>query len=223
MNKKIAIVLCIIGILFLLNAILGRYIVLPGYFQSLEMGSAGSQLPENVPIFKIIRYLLWAFSFKLGIYFFILGTLFYSNQKIKDRSLFSIIGLVYISVAYVEIPIDQSLLFGIGGVILTLSFLYLFANINITNNKRLSNGKTLYLNFGYYFLTMAAYNLCPFCGVYCFALKPEKMIKYGFQNQAISTAYHIMIELVVGFICLCIYYRTKNVKNTGSDLELGQN
>ena len=208
MNKKIGIMLCTLGILFLLNAIFGRYLVLPGYFESLDAGSAGS-LPENVPVIKIIRYLVWAFSFKFGIYFFILGTLFYSNQNRKDRWVFIFIGLVYISVAYMDIPINDTLFFGIGGVTLTLCFIYLFTSINLTPHKNLGNGRLLYLNLGFYFLAMAAYNLCPLCGVYSFALQPEKMIQYGFQAKAVSMADHIMTELVAGFICLCLYYKTK--------------
>ena len=66
MQKKIGIVLLVLGLLFLLNAIFGRYLVLPGYFQSLEAGVSASQIPEDVPIEKVLRYLLWAFSFKLG-------------------------------------------------------------------------------------------------------------------------------------------------------------
>ena len=57
----------------------------------------------------------------------------------------------------------------------------------------------LFEYLGFFFLIMAAYNLCPFCGVKCFALYPEKMIEYKLQNEAASFANHIMLELVLGF------------------------
>ncbi|MFA6506704.1 MAG: hypothetical protein WCT14_11420 [Treponemataceae bacterium] len=212
MKKKAGVILCLIGILFLINAIFGRYIVLPGYFQSLEAGASASRLPESVPVLKVLRYLLWAFSFKLGVYFFILGAMYYHDKKLYERISFLVIGLLYISVAYMELPFTNSLFFGVGGGILTLLFLFLFATINEHKSKNITHGIPLFLNLGYFFLAMAVYNLCPFCGVKCFALQPEKMIKYGLQNQAVSFANHIMIELVFGFAFLCVYYLTANKK-----------
>jgi hypothetical protein len=208
MKKKIGIGLCLLGGLFLINAILGRYIVLPGYMQTLEAGASGSELPQDVPVIKVLRYLLWAYSFKLGVYFFILGTMIFSGQKRKDKLLFSVIGIVYIGFAYMELPFNSSLFFGIGGGILTLLFLYLFFKINIRSTGKLKSDRTLYLNLGFYFLAMAAYSLCPFLGIKCFALQPEKMIAYGLETQAASFANHIMIELVLGFIGICAYYFT---------------
>lgn len=212
MKKKIGISLCLLGVLFLISAIFGRYIVLPGYLQTLEAGASGSELPQNMPVTKVLRYLLWAYSFKLGVYCFILGTMIISGQNRKDKLLFSVIGFVYIGFAYMELPFNSSLFFGIGGGILTLSFLFLFFQINVRNGRRSENDRKLYLNFGYYFLAMAAYSLCPFLGVKCFALQPEKMIEYGLQTQAASFANHIMIELVLGFIGICMYYFTMKNK-----------
>ncbi|MFC1981440.1 hypothetical protein ACFLVN_04265 [Chloroflexota bacterium] len=73
MRKKTSIILLAVGIMFLINAIFGRYLVLPGYLESLENGSSG--IPDNVGVWKIIRYLMWAYSFKLGIFFIVLGAL----------------------------------------------------------------------------------------------------------------------------------------------------
>ena len=212
MKQKIGIGLCLLGGLFLINAIFGRYIVLPGYLQTLEAGVSGSEIPQNVPVIKVLRYLLWAYSFKLGVYCFILGTMVYSGQERRDKLLFSVIGIVYIGFAYMELPFNSSLFFGIGGGILTLSFLFLFFSINVRSTKKSENDSTLFLNLGYYFLAMAAYNLCPFLGVKCFALQPAKMIEYGLQTQAASFANHIMIELVLGFIGICVYCFTMRKK-----------
>jgi hypothetical protein len=205
MNRRIGIGLCAVGILFLVNAIFGRYIVLPGYFQSLEAGTSAASVPENVPILKVVRYLVWAYSYKLGIYFFVLGAMSYSRREKRDRLLFLLIGFIYIGFAYMDLPFDSSLFFGIGGAILTLALLYLFSNMNVARADRTETGRILFLNLGYYFLAMAAYNLCPLLGVKCFALQPEKMILYGLQSQAASFSNHIMIELVLGFLCICVY------------------
>jgi hypothetical protein len=75
-NKKTSIILIGLGVLFLLNAIFGRYLVLPSYLAGLEAGGNTLEGASQVASpWKIVRYLLWAYSFKLGIYFIILGAI----------------------------------------------------------------------------------------------------------------------------------------------------
>lgn len=129
--------------------------------------------------------------------------------------LFLLIGFVYIGFAYTDLPYYSSLFYGICGGILTLAIMFLFVNVNVKVNidvgtiKMSPHTRKLFQNLGYFFLAMAAYNLCPLFGVKCFALQPEKMIAYGLQTQAASFANHIMIELVLGFACICIYHASK--------------
>jgi predicted small integral membrane protein len=207
--KNLGKALTVIGFLFLLNAIFGRYIVLPGYFQSLEEGISANSIPVDVPILKVLRYLLWAFSFKFGIYFILLGFLFQNHRSFKDRLLFSLLGLAYISMAYMDLPFNYSLFFGIGGSIITVSAIgILWAT---TKEQKNVYKNSLLADFGYFFLIMAAYNLCPFLGVKCFALQPEQMIKYGLQSTAVSFANHILIELVLGFGLMAIYHLRNSI------------
>lgn len=208
--KKTGYVFLIIGFLFLLNAIFGRYIVLPGYFESLEKGVSASTIPADVPILKVLRYLLWAFSFKFGMYFILLGFLFMNNRSVKDRILFSVIGLFYISIAYMELPFNYSWFFGFGGTIITISSIALFWGITKEQTKVIQPG--LLRDLGFFFLVMAAYNLCPFCGVKCFALEPDKMIKYGLQSTAVSFANHILVELSLGFFLNALHVLLINSK-----------
>ncbi len=65
MRKKLFTVFFVIGIGFILYAIFGRYLVLPGYLESLENGSGeGGGVPQGVNAWYIVRYMLWAYSFK---------------------------------------------------------------------------------------------------------------------------------------------------------------
>ena len=76
MKKKRSVIFTGLGIAFVLYAIFGRYLVLPGYLETLESGSAGATtMPSNVEGWKIARYLLWAYAYKFGIYFVVLGAL----------------------------------------------------------------------------------------------------------------------------------------------------
>jgi hypothetical protein len=191
-------VFCSIGLLFILNAVFGRYIVLPGYFESLN--NSGNNIPENIPLLKIVRYLIWAFSFKLGVYFFVIGVLLKKSMENKHIITFIIIGLVYIAFAYMEIPIKSSLYFGIfGGIITILAFIlfWIVPKENVSKNN-------IHEYLGYFFIINAVYTLCPLMGVKCFALYPEKMIQYNLQDTAFSFADHLMIEFTLGFVFLII-------------------
>jgi hypothetical protein len=207
MKNKTGIIFCIIGILCIINTIFGRYIVLPGYFETLN---AGGGIPEGVPVIKIIRYLLWAFSFKLGIYFFVIGVLLKHNKSGKEILIFSGAGFVYIASAYIPIPLKSSLFFGIGGSLVTIVSLVLFWTMAATKqggNRR----HTVFDYLGLFLIVMGIYNLCPLMGVKCFALYPEKMIRYNLQDDAFSFANHIMIEFALGFILL-LYSKIKPIK-----------
>ena len=60
---------------------------------------------------------------------------------------------------------------------------------------------------GYFFFAMATYTLCPLLGVKTFVLAPEKMIQYGLQHEAASFAFHILIELVLGWLFTALSFR----------------
>jgi 4-amino-4-deoxy-L-arabinose transferase-like glycosyltransferase len=60
---------------------------------------------------------------------------------------------------------------------------------------------------GYFFFGMATYTLCPLLGVKAFALSPDKMIQYGLEAEAASLAFHILTELVLGWIFTALSLR----------------
>jgi hypothetical protein len=204
MHKRIGIVLFSIALLFIANAIFGRYLVLPGYLQSLEAGLSGTAVPQDVPLDKVLRYLLWTYSFKLGVFFAVLGALAFHRHPRASKIIFASVSLAYIAIAYMDLPFRQPLFFGIGGGVITASVLVLLFCSNGRSEKVGKGG--LLQTFGFFFLAMAAYNLCPFVGVKCFALEPDKMIRYGLQESAASFANHILLELAAGFCCLAAHH-----------------
>lgn len=210
MNKKSSTILIGLGLLFLLNAVFGRYIVLPGYLAGLEQGGAtlagASQVAST---WKVIRYLLWAYSFKLGIYFIILGAVLRTNMSTTRKWVIAIGGFVYIAFAYIPLPEPAALVFGVAGGLMTL--LMIFIILRWANGRaQLQDGQQTASDFrlvGYFFFAMATYTLCPFMGVKTFALEPEKMIQYGLQAEAASFAFYMLIELVLGWIFTALSLR----------------
>jgi hypothetical protein len=212
MNKKLSTILLIVGILFLLNAIFGRYIVLPGYLAGLEAGGNTLEGASQVASpWKIIRYLLWAYSFKLGIYFIILGAIFRTDMSSRRKWLVGVGGFVYIGFAYMPLPEPTSIVFGIAGGIMTVLMIFIFLRWANERNRLLEDQRIAsdYRMIGYFFFGMASYTLCPLLGVKAFALEPEKMIQYGLQSEAASFAFHLLIEMVLGWVFIALSFRKK--------------
>lgn len=211
MNKKLSATFVIIGLLFLLNAILGRYFVLPGYLAGLEAGGStlagASQVASS---WKIVRYLLWAYSFKLGIYFIILGVVLRTNMKSIRKWVIAIGGFIYIGFAYIPLPTPTSIIFGVAGGVMMLLMIFIFWRWAVEREQLPEHQKLAsdYRLGGLFFFGMATYTLCPLLGVKAFALYPEKMIAYGLQAEAGSFAFHVLIELVLGWIFIALSFRT---------------
>ncbi len=208
MKKKLSIAFIVIGIAFVLYAIFGRYLVLPGYLESLENGaSPAGTVPADVSGWKIARYLLWAYAFKLGIYFITIGAFIKTAIKKSTLAIYVVAGLLYIGLAYMSVP-GPKLLFGLGGAVMTIAIILLIlylTDMRDKSGKSSSTGFDLRI-FGYFFFAMATYNLCPLMGARCFALSPELMIKYGLQADAESFASHVLIELVLGWCFVLASY-----------------
>ena len=208
--KKGSIILISFGFLFLLNAIFGRYLVLPGYLAGLEAGSGTLEGASQVATpWKIIRYLIWAYSFKLGIYFIILGAIFRTEMSTARKWVVGVSGFVYIGFAYMPLPEPGSIVFGVTGGIMTLLMIFIFLRWANERNQLEEYQKTVndYRMAGFFFFGMATYTLCPLLGVKAFALEPEKMIQYGLQAEAASFAFHLLIELVLGWFFIALSFR----------------
>ena len=208
--KRVWIIWVGIGIFFLFNAIFGRYLVLPGYLSSMETGRSTLETAgQTIPVWKIIRYLVWAYSFKLGIFFLGIGVLMKTTISPTRFRLIVSGGILYLLLAYVPIPGPYPLFFGIGGGLITVLLVFILLRW-ADERERLEDfekASTDYRLIGYFFFAMATYNLCPLMGVKTFGLYPEKMIRFGLQAEAASFASRIMIELVLGWLFIFLSYR----------------
>jgi hypothetical protein len=187
-----------------------RYIVLPGYLSSLEAGRGTVEMAgQAVPVWKIVRYLLWAYSFKLGMFFVGIGVLLRASVMARRFWLVVSGGILYLLLAYVPVPGPYSHFFGIGGSLITVLLVLVFIRWakerdHLEEFEKLSADYRL---IGYFFFAMATYNLCPLMGVKAFGLYPEKMIRFSLQAEAASFASRIMIELVLGWFFIFLSHR----------------
>jgi len=176
----------------------------------LEQGRTTLEdVSQTVSAWKVIRYLLWAYSFKLGIYFIILAGMFRTTTSAIRKWVIAICGFIYIGFAYIPLPSPTSIVFGIAGGLMTLFMIFIFLRWANGRDKLPTAQRTASdcRMTGYFFFGMATYTLCPLLGVKTFALSPEKMIQYGVQAEAASFAFHLLIELVLGWIFTALSFR----------------
>ena len=213
MKKSRWMIFLSIGIVFLLNAVFGRYLVLPGYLSGLEAGRGTIDAAiQTVPFWKIIRYLVWAYSFKIGIFFIGIGVLL--KAAIPTVRFWLLIGggILYLLLAYVPLPGPYPHFFGIGGGLITVLLIFIFMRWSEERN-RLNDVEKNAADFrliAYFFFAMATYNLCPLLGVKTFGLYPEKMIRYDLEAEASAFASRIMIELIMGWVFIFLSYRKRH-------------
>jgi hypothetical protein len=191
--------------------------VLPGYLSSLEAGqNTVETAAQVVPAWKIIRYLVWAYSFKLGIFFIGIGVLLKTSIPATRFWLVVSGGIIYLLIAYVPVPGPYSLFFGIGGGLITALLVLIFLRWADERHRLEDFGRSKAdcQLVGYFFFAMATYNLCPLMGVKTFGLYPEKMIRFGLQAEAASFASRIMIELVLGWLFIFLSYRKQPAAST---------
>lgn len=218
MNKRIAArILITIGVLFIIYAIFGRYLVLPGYLKALESkaletatSTASKSITEGVPFFKILRMALWMLGFKLGVIFSVIGLWLHTNIKPSRVWIPALGGLLYITFFVIPIPGPYPIFFGIGGVSITLFFIMILWHwvkcraVLDPAVRKLSDFRMI----GLVFFVIATHNLCGFTGVITFVLYPEKMLAYGLKEQAAGLSAHIMIEFVLGWFFSYLGSRT---------------
>ena len=217
MKERIGTILIVVGVLFFVNAIFGRYLVLPGYMESLEAGRTSlAGASQNVEGWKIARYLLWAYSFKLGIFSLVVGDFLRTAMTSVRFWLFTVGGLIYIGFAYMPLPAPDSIVFGIAGGIMTVLMILIVLRWAKERDKLpdVLRSASDFRMAGYFFFAMATYTLCPLMGVKTFALQPEKMIAYGLHAQAASFAFHLSIELVLGWLFTFIGYQKEKHMDT---------
>ncbi|HSN42904.1 MAG TPA: hypothetical protein VLR88_02470 [Propionibacteriaceae bacterium] len=202
-RRRASIILIVLGMGFVLWAVGGRYVVLPGFLESLEAGTGSpSTVPDDVDTWRVARFLLWAYSFKIGILLITLAALLRSRVPRKRFALYVAAGLVYLSVAYVPLA-APGIVFGIGGTVMLVLIILtiLRASGDRPTNGPTALGRELHLA-AYFFFATAAHMLCGLFGTRTFGLEPEKMIAYGLQADATSFALHVLAELTVGWFLL---------------------
>lgn len=218
-RRRIAAVsLIAVGAAFLLWAIFGRYLVLPGFLESLATGEGSTTAaPPGVEAWRVARFLIWAFSFKIGVLLITLAAFLRAGVTQKRFLVYIAVGLVYLSIAYMPLA-APGIVFGIGGVAMTVLIVWTLLRASIGEAAAPSPLQRELRLWAYFFFATAAYMLCGIFGTRIFALQPEKMIEYGLQEDAMTFALHVLIELIVAWaLLLTASDRRRTAVTAGAD------
>jgi hypothetical protein len=203
MSKKIGIVILSIGILYLvLVAWLSSWWFVPDYRQLGRNFVTGETFYTSFAFF-----IIWSISTPLAAIMIVLGFGLYTKAE-KNRILYFSIGSVLLLwwLASWYVLSVTSVLFGIGGGIIILSFLI---SIRSWSKKRgqLDDRNKLAADIrvlGHLFFFVAAWGICGLLGTPAFALRPELVIEYNTQIMAYTLGAKVMICLILGWICLAV-------------------
>jgi len=150
-KKKVNIWLIVIGILFLLYAVLGNYVALPGYIRFLERGGtsvSGKSFDLSVLI-GATKTILWMYSFQLGV---LLISIAYSiRERLYTKSLIAFGFLWLILWSWPKIPAPGSWFYILFGsliiAIITLILLHPKQELSCKLGKSLFLGAIVFFSF----------------------------------------------------------------------------
>jgi hypothetical protein len=215
-KQKTGTILIAIGICFIAFYLVVRLVFIQDINAALaqakvrNLGNAASNVSGY-----IITYIIWGYSFKLGMLLALIGGALKAGMESRGVWLFIIGGTLYLILCYVPIGY-YPLFFGIQGTMTLFLFLFIIWFWMKKRPKLNNSAKTAsdFRMIGYYFFIVATWNLCGIFGIAAYALKPEIMIKHSLQSNAITLASHVMIELFLGwlFIFLGMYKENSTSK-----------
>ena len=155
----------------------------------------------NLSVYLII-YLLWVYSFKLGMLLVVIGAALKAGMGKRELWILGLGGAIYLVTCYLPFIGYNPSFYGILGVMILVLFLliawhWMKRRPSLARSAQIGSDLRM---IGYYFLVMATWTLCGIFGIVTYALKPEIMIERGLQPTAIMLTSHVIIELSLGWV-----------------------
>ncbi len=216
-SKGFGIIILIIGAFYMfLVAWLASWWYVPDYRAAGPDFVSGSSWYTGIA-FNII----WSISAPVSSILIVLGFALVFRIE-RNRILFFVSGsIVFLCwLAFWSVSSVTSVLYGIGGGIIILSFfvsVWSWAKRRPSLNKHgKTAGDTRIL--GHLFFLIAAWGMCGLLGTPIFGLRPELMNQFNTQNMAITLGAKVLICLVAGWILIVISQFMETYASKESDL-----
>lgn len=152
----------------------------------------------------IALWLLWVYSFRLGMVLAIVGGALYSGSSIRSVVLLVVGATAYLATCYLPFVDYSPRYYGILGTAILVVFLLLVRDWALRRSSLPGPVRAAcdLRMAGHFFLVMATWSLCGIFGIVTYALQPETMIARGLQPAAQMLASHVMAELTLGWCLL---------------------
>ncbi len=223
-KRRIAIVIAVVGVSFLFFYLVVRLMFMVELDAAIEQANVhniGEILANLSP--AVVLWLLWAYSFRIGMLLVIFAGGLYSGMGKGGLSLLGAGGGAYLVTCYlpfVEYSARYYGILGTGILILFLSLVWDWAH----RRSRLANSPKIASDLrmaGHFFLVMATWSLCGIFGIVTYALQPEIMLARGLQPAAVLLTSHVMAELTLGWFFLFLASRREQAESA-ADAALSQ-
>ncbi len=165
----------------------------------------------NLSVYLII-YLLWVYSFRLGMLLVVIGAALKAGMGKPERWMFVLGGAIYLVTCYLPFIGYSPPFYGILGTMILVLFLFItwhWMKRRPSLPRSAQIGSDLRM-IGYYFLVVATWGLCGIFGIVTYCLKPEIMIARGLQSTALMVTSHVMIELSLGWVFIFLSVRKES-------------
>jgi hypothetical protein len=199
------------GISFLVFYLVVRLFFIPDITAALaaaHVRTIGDLLARMTPLFAV--YLLWVYSFKVGMLLVVLGGALQAGMETRRFRLLTLGGVLYLATCYVHVVDYSPAFFGAQGTLILVLFV-LIARSWMRQRPRLPGPARLASDLrmiGYFLLVVATWDLCGIFGIVTYALKPEIMIERGLQPTTLMLTSHVMMEMTLGWFLVFLGTRT---------------
>lgn len=200
-----------IGVALLIYAVLGNYLVLPGYRRFLEHGSpnAGRSGVDVALIWGAIQTILWLFSFHLGAFCIAMAALVARGRAAGAfRLWFAIGGLVWLALwAIPSLPGPYTAVFATSGVAILLAIILAFGRAALNAQRDGSHFGAFrgghWLVASYFFFALATWDMCGL-GSVGGILQPDSAMHAANRELVSTQATKLVVELVLAWGLLAI-------------------
>lgn len=200
-----------IGAALLIYAVLGNYLVLPGYRRFLEHGSphAGRSGVDFALIWGAVRTILWLFSFHLGAYCIAMAALIARGRDARAfRLWFAIGGLGWLGFwAIPALPGPYTALFAGGGLAILLAIMIAFGRATANAQRHGSHFGAFrgghWQIASYFFFALATWDMCGL-GSVGGILQPDSAVHAANRVLVATQTSKLVVELALAWGLLAI-------------------
>lgn len=189
----------IAGLLLLTYAVVGNWLVLPGYRRFLAHESSGMRPDGLALIWGASKTILWMLSFHLGAFCIAWAAVRASRASSVFQRWFMVGGLGWIAVWTIPaLPGPYTAVFAGGGIVILLLIASAFARAALTGDAFAGARGAHWLAAAAFFFALATWDVCGL-GSVGQILRPDSAVRSANQPLVVTQTTKLLAELAIGW------------------------